>query len=189
MQPMIRRVPRSRCLNPSGSALPPRRVFRPPAPGKRASRPRRRKRAARQPSHESTPPSHGSTPRRPPSRRSTRRARRRGLRYRVRAGADPGTHLGRPLRRGRAAARAAGSSRCRMLRCGRPRSQMAYRDTSVSVLCNELGIKPVTLHRLRRSAGRVARAGREAPRHLNESCGNLDVGRARAQPSKWRPRY
>ncbi len=49
--------------NPSGSALLPRRVFRPPVPGKHAGRPRRRKRAARQPSH-------GSTPRQPPLRRA-----------------------------------------------------------------------------------------------------------------------
>ena len=41
MRPMIRRVPRSRCLgsNPSGSAVLPRYVFRPPVPGKRAARP------------------------------------------------------------------------------------------------------------------------------------------------------
>ena len=39
----------------------------------------------------------------------------------------------------------------------------------MSELCSELGIKPVTLYRVRRAAGRVARAGREGPRHLNRS--------------------
>ena len=40
---------------------------------------------------------------------------------------------------------------------------MAHRDTSVSALCRELGIRPVTLDRLRRPAGRAARAGPEGP--------------------------
>ena len=49
--------------------------------------------------------------------------------------------------RGRADATAAGRSRCRKPRCGWPRSSMAHRDTSVSALCRELGINPVTLYR------------------------------------------
>ena len=36
-----------------------------------------------------------------------------------------------------------------------------------SRICSELGIKPVTLYRYRRAAGRVARAGREGHRLLN----------------------
>ena len=70
---------------------------------------------------------------------------------------------------------------------------MEHRDTSVSEQCCELGIKPVTLYRLRQAAGRVARAGREGSRHLNRECSVLDAGGARAQPlesgplkpSKW----
>ena len=46
---------------------------------------------------------------------------------------------------------------------------MAHRDTSVSELCTELGIKPVDALQIRRAAGPVARAGPEGPRHLNGS--------------------
>ena len=46
---------------------------------------------------------------------------------------------------------------------------MAHRDTSVSVLCRELGISPVTLYRVRRTAGPAARAGPEGSRLLMNS--------------------
>ena len=44
---------------------------------------------------------------------------------------------------------------------------MAHRDTSVSELCRELGIRPVTLYRYVGPAGPVAGAGPEGPRLLN----------------------
>jgi len=44
---------------------------------------------------------------------------------------------------------------------------MAHRDTSVSALCRELGIRPVTLYRYVGPAGPAAGAGREGPRLLN----------------------
>ena len=54
---------------------------------------------------------------------------------------------------------------------------MAYRDTSVSVLCRELGISPVTLYRVRRTAGPAARAGPEGSRLLmTPACPPLNVG-------------
>ena len=46
-------------------------------------------------------------------------------------------------------------------------SAMAHRDTSVSELCRELGIRPVTLYRYRRPAGPVAGAGPQGSRHLS----------------------
>ena len=44
---------------------------------------------------------------------------------------------------------------------------MAHRDTSVSELCRELGIRPVTLYRYVGPQGQFARAGTEGPRLLN----------------------
>ena len=46
-------------------------------------------------------------------------------------------------------------------------SAMAHRDTSVSELCRELGIRPVTLYRYVGPQGSVAGAGPEGPRYLN----------------------
>ncbi len=46
-------------------------------------------------------------------------------------------------------------------------SAMAHRDTSVSELCRELGIRPVTLYRYVGPQGQVAGAGPEGPRRLN----------------------
>ena len=45
---------------------------------------------------------------------------------------------------------------------------MAHRDTSVSALCRELGINPVTLYRY--VAGPAARARREGPRPVTRVC-------------------
>ena len=45
---------------------------------------------------------------------------------------------------------------------------MAHRDTSVSALCRELGIRPVTLYRYVGPQGPATGAGPEGPRLLNE---------------------
>ena len=53
---------------------------------------------------------------------------------------------------------------------------IAYRDTSVSVLCRELGISPVTLYRYVGTAGPAARAGPEGSRLLmTPACPPLNV--------------
>ena len=57
---------------------------------------------------------------------------------------------------------------------------MAHRDTSVSVLCSELGIKPVTLYRYVGPQGELLRAGQEDPRHLNR-----ELRQPRRQRSTW----
>ena len=49
-----------------------------------------------------------------------------------------------------------------------PQAAMAHRDTSVSALCRELGINPVTLYRY--VAGPAARARREGPRPVTRVC-------------------
>ena len=46
---------------------------------------------------------------------------------------------------------------------------MAHRDTSVSELCSELGIKPVTLYRYVGPQGELREQGEKGPRHLNRS--------------------
>ena len=66
---------------------------------------------------------------------------------RVRAGADPRTHLSRVK-----AARARGRKGGRKFALSKAQvrlaqAAMAHRDTSVSELCRELGIRPVTLYR------------------------------------------
>ena len=57
------------------------------------------------------------------------------------------TMAGLKAARAPAAPRAAGSSRCRKAQVRLAQAAMAHRDTSVSDLCSELGIKPVTLYR------------------------------------------
>ena len=61
--------------------------------------------------------------------------------------------------RGRAAATAAGRSRCRKPRCWLVQAAMAHRDTSVSALCRELGITPVTLYRYVGPQGQLREQG------------------------------
>ena len=69
-----------------------------------------------------------------------------------RAGADPQTHRGRAQgRTGPADARAAGSSQ----------AAMAHRDTAVSELCRELGIRPVTLYRYVGPQGQLREQGQK----------------------------
>ena len=51
------------------------------------------------------------------------------------------------LTAGRADATAAGGSRCRKPQVRLAQAAMAHRDTSVSALCRELGVSPVTLYR------------------------------------------
>ena len=72
---------------------------------------------------------------------------------RVRAGADPRTHRGRaqgrtgPWSQGREEVRAVAKAQVRLAQVG-----MAHRDTSVSALCRELGIRPVNALPVRRPA-------------------------------------
>ena len=61
---------------------------------------------------------------------------------------------------------------------------MANRDTSVSELCRELGITPVTLYRYVGPQGQVARARREGPRNVNR-CAVTQTVRAR-RSTIWR---
>ena len=70
---------------------------------------------------------------------------------RVPAGADPRTHCGRA--QGRTGPRTQGRqqvSLCRKPQARLAQAAMAHRDTSVSELCRELGIRPVTHGQLRR---------------------------------------
>ena len=60
---------------------------------------------------------------------------------------------------------------------------MVYRDTSVSVLCSELEIKPVTLYRSIGLQGELREQGRERSSPLEPGIPSaLTSGRARAQP-------
>ena len=53
---------------------------------------------------------------------------------------------------------------------------MAHRDTSVSELCRELGIRPVTLYRYVGPQGQLREAGPEGPRLLNRSAWTATLG-------------
>ena len=64
-----------------------------------------------------------------------------------RAGADPRTHPGRAQGRAGARARRRQDVRAVESQVRLAQAAMAHRDTSVSELCRELGIKPVTLYR------------------------------------------
>ena len=96
---------------------------------------------------------------------------------RVRAGADPRTHRGRaqgrtgPWSQGREEVRAVAKAQVRLAQVA-----MAHRDTSVSALCRELGIRPVNALPVRRPAGPAARAGprRSSPPESEDR----DAGRA-----------
>jgi len=79
---------------------------------------------------------------------------------RVRAGADPRTHRG-----GLEAARARGGKGGRKFALSKAQvrlaqAAMAHRDTSVSELCRELGIRPVTLYRYVGPQGQLREQGR-----------------------------
>ena len=71
------------------------------------------------------------------------------------------------------AARARGRKGGRKFALSKAQVRLAHRDTSVSELCSELGIRPVTLYRYIGPAGPVARAGREGPRLLNRKTATL----------------
>ena len=92
-------------------------------------------------------------------------------------GGDPRPAPWPPLRpREHAAARAARKFALSKAQVRLAQAAMAHRDTSVSELCRELGIRPVTLIQVRRTAGTVAREGREGPPPPEPECSNLDAG-------------
>ena len=69
---------------------------------------------------------------------------------------------------GLTAARARGRNALSKAQVRLAQAAMAHRDTSVSALCRELGINPVTLYRY--VAGPAARARREGPRPVTRVC-------------------
>ena len=80
--------------------------------------------------------------------------------------------------RGRKGGRKFALSKAQVVRLAQ--AAMAHRDTSVSELCRELGIRPVTLYRYVGPQGQLREQGEKVLATCEPEYSNLDAGGARA---------